>query len=84
MEKSKTIHDAVVSLPEEVRQTFVEIFESLGIMDIYDGDLKSYFLVVAQDIKRTNLLSNKFRQALWLLHENSDPKNIERGVSKLV
>lgn len=47
-----TIHDAVANLPESVRQYLLGQWEHYGCMDVYDGVLDKYLLVLQQEAER--------------------------------
>ena len=50
----RTIKYAVRNLNTEVKEAILRAFEATGVGDYYDGDLASYFQVIAQVLESRN------------------------------
>ena len=46
------INDAAKDLPERIRLEFFTIWKAINCMDLYDGRLESYFIVIRQEVER--------------------------------
>ena len=55
MRKNKTIHNAVENLDKETANKILEIWRECNVMDLYDGKLVSYLVIIKQIIQRLKL-----------------------------
>jgi hypothetical protein len=54
----KNIKAAIKKLPTDSRQSFLKLWEETGIMDLYDGDLKTYIEAITSVlVSRNNQIS---------------------------
>ena len=74
MKKGKTVKDAARKLPIGTRIAFLNTWRSTGLMDLYDGELKTYFEVITQTVEakqRTiDSLKNKIEEVNQLIKKS--------------
>jgi hypothetical protein len=46
--KEKTVRDAAKKLPKGSRASFLKLWGAAGVMDLYEGDLNTYFIIIRQ------------------------------------
>ena len=51
---AKTIKDAAKQMPLGTRKIFINLWESVHVLDLYDGDLKIYLEVIQNQIENKN------------------------------
>jgi hypothetical protein len=68
----KNIKAAIKKLPKDSQQSFLELWEETGIMDLYDGDLKTYIEVITSVLTSRN---NKISQLKDIIREVSEVIN---------
>lgn len=49
---NKTYKDAAKKLPEEARIPFIQAWEATNCMDLYEGRLEEYLMVIRQRLER--------------------------------
>lgn len=64
MPRQKTIKDAAQRLPLGTRKKFYALWESAGVMDLYDGDLGAYFEVIQQVMEAKTAIIDKTAEKL--------------------
>jgi hypothetical protein len=51
---AKTVKDAAKQMPRGTRKIFIKLWESVHVLDLYDGDLKIYLEVIQNQIENKN------------------------------
>jgi hypothetical protein len=66
----KTVLDAANELPESIRESFIELWKELTILDLYNGELEDYFKMAVQALQAKN------HTIFQLQHKLADIKSV--------
>ncbi len=59
----KTIRDAVKNLQKEHAQLIIRAFNATGVIDLYNGDLSQYLLIIVQTLGKQREQINTMKSA---------------------
>lgn len=74
--KEQTVDDAAKKLPKGSRTSFLKLWESAGVMDLYDGDLKMYFTIIRQILEDKDRKLSKIEDIIHKVSEQLSKSTI--------
>jgi len=69
----QNVKSAAKKLPKEIREIFLDTWEMINLMDLYEGDLKIYFELIREKLNDKNKRIEELEEGI---------RNINRKLTK--